>query len=366
MRWSLFLLIFVQLTHAESQVSSGLADQMQSARLSISETERAQREALSHLFVINKRIKSIAKKNAELNSKFMVQEGLVRRTAQEVNALENKSEAHKTFLNTRLRQLYQEQRGTSFQWLFSSTSPIEIERNHRFLKLLIDSDHQRLKLFLASLRDVKKKRSKLKEMVSAMAATQKQLHRQETELDQEMRSKSRLVASLIKSRDSKLTELSDLRQQHQEIAEAVGYAFFERKGSLRPPVIGPLVREYGTFVDPKFHFQLMHKGHFYATTKGEEVHAIFNGKVVVAHSIPGFGKTLILDHGDNYYSVYAFLGKLGATEGKNIIEGEPIATTGGGSPLFGPGLYFEIRHFTDAIDPRPWIKESLIKTAETH
>jgi septal ring factor EnvC (AmiA/AmiB activator) len=50
-------------------------------------------------------------------------------------------------------------------------------------------------------------------------------------------------------------------------------------------------------------------------------------------------------------------------EGEKVREGHVVAVSGGISPLFGPGLYFEIRHFTDAIDPRPWIKESVIKTA---
>jgi septal ring factor EnvC (AmiA/AmiB activator) len=108
----------------------------------------------------------------------------------------------------------------------------------------------------------------------------------------------------------------------------------------------------------------MHKGMFFAAKANSQVTCIAEGTVVLAGSLPGYGKSVIVDHGDNYYSVYAFASQLKVKEGAKIKEGETLALAGGVSPLFGPGLYFEIRHFTDAIDPRRWIKEPIIKTAK--
>jgi septal ring factor EnvC (AmiA/AmiB activator) len=39
-----------------------------------------------------------------------------------------------------------------------------------------------------------------------------------------------------------------------------------------------------------------------------------------------------------------------------VSEGDLIAISGQGSPNFGPGLYLELRHFSDAVDPLPWLK----------
>jgi septal ring factor EnvC (AmiA/AmiB activator) len=119
-------------------------------------------------------------------------------------------------------------------------------------------------------------------------------------------------------------------------------------------------------VDPQFRFHLTHKGLFYAAPQSTSIHAVFDGKVVFADQLPGYGRTLIVDHGDNYYSVYAFAQLLKVQAGAQIHEGAVLGLSGKGSPLFGPGLYFEIRHFTDAIDPRPWIKDSVIETAEVN
>ncbi len=191
---------------------------------------------------------------------------------------------------------------------------------------------------------------------------QKGAQGQELELTDQMRVKSRLVADLRKAKDTKLTKLKTLRTETE--AAVLDYAFFERKGSLKPPIDARLSREYGTFVDSHFRFRLMHKGNFYSVSPPQSVSAAFSGKVVLASQIPGYGKTVIIDHGDNYYTVYAFASQLKTREGATVKEGDVIAVSGHDSPLFGPGLYFEIRHFTDAVDPRPWIKEPGIKTAD--
>lgn len=338
-----------------------LENQIQSTRATISEAEKKQREALSHLFVINKKIKDISKRRAKLNETLLQREGIVRATAQEVQDLEEKSEGHKDMLNQRLRRLYQERSQDSFQWLFSAKSPMEFERNHRFLKKIIDSDHRQLKGYLAHLRELKHKREQLKGRVHELARAQKDIEAQEKELTVQLNQKSKLVAELRQNKDVKISELKDLRGQGHD--GFLSYAFFERKGSMRAPVEAPLIREYGTYVDPKHRFKLMHKGLFFQAAKGSNVHAIAEGTVALAATLPGFGKAIIVDHGDNYYSVYGFNQQLKVREGSKVREGEILALAGGISPLFGPGLYFEIRHFTDAIDPRNWIKDSVIKTA---
>jgi len=361
------VLLFLQLAHADApkpEASPEVLGKIENTRAGISDDERKQREALSHLFLINKKVKDTAQKQANLNQKLMHQEALVRTLAQDVDVLETRKDEQKDLLNKRLRQLYQEHDQGGFHWLFSAQTPVELDRGHRFLKRMVDADHRRLKTYLENLAELKSKRNELKSMIVRLASMQKIAAAQEKELAEEMRQKSQLLAELKKSKDLKLTELKGLREKNSVTGDLAGYAFFERKGAMHAPVSLPYTREYGTIVDPQFRFRLMHKGLFYTTGKAE-VRAIFSGRVAFAGVLPGYGRAIILDHGDNYYSVYGLASKLKVREGSKVQEGDVIAVAGEESPLFGPGLYFEIRHFTDAIDPRPWIKESLIKTADS-
>ncbi len=66
---------------------------------------------------------------------------------------------------------------------------------------------------------------------------------------------------------------------------------------------------------------------------------------------------MVLDHGDEYYSLYAHNARTFVRESEFVEEGQLIAKVGQ-SPYFGPGLYFELRHYSDPIDPILWIKDS--------
>lgn len=354
----LFLLAFLILT--ESGPAQTTIDE---ARASISESERRQREAMSHLFALNQKIRALAKKRSRVNDQLAQQDAAVRQMAQDLNSLELKTELQTQTLNKRLRQLYQGGGGKDFQWIFSARTPVELERNHRFLKRMVESDHDYLKTCLKDLRELSRRRGKLRLAVSKLAGLQHEVARQESDIQAQLRAKSQFVNHLRQDKDAKLFLLKELRDSRP--ATSAEYAFFERKGTLPVPVEARVIRDFGTIVNSKFHFRLMHKGLFYSTPQSMGVRAVFTGKITVAADIPGYGKTLIVDHGDNYFTVYAHLKQLKQREGGIVQEGDLLALSGGISPLFGPGLYFEIRHFTDAIDPRPWIKESVIKTANS-
>jgi septal ring factor EnvC (AmiA/AmiB activator) len=346
--------------HAQ-EPPSAVTRQIQNARTGISEDDRRQRDALSRMFVIDQKIKEIAQKQEQLNQRVLAQEGVVRALAQDVQALEQRADQQKMLLNKRLRLLYERRGEDEFRWLFSAQSPVELERNRRYMRLMAENDHRQLKVFLAGLEQLKRKREELKGKVARLAGLQKVARAEEQELFEQFNEKSRYLTDIRKAREAKISELKGLRNQQGEPNDAL--AFFERKGALHPPVDVPVRREYGTYVDPQFRFRLTHKGLFYSTSKPNEVRAVYFGRVVFAGRLPGWGHTVIIDHGDNYYSVYAFASQLKVRDGAKVREGDLVALAGDSSPLFGPGLYFEIRHFTDAIDPRPWIKDSVIKTA---
>ena len=87
---------------------------------------------------------------------------------------------------------------------------------------------------------------------------------------------------------------------------------------------------------------------------------IFFGKVAFAGWIDGYGQTIIIDHGDHYYSLYAHNSLLQKKTGDEVAGGETIAQSGDTASLHGPGLYMEIRHFSESLDPLPWLDLSKV------
>lgn len=86
---------------------------------------------------------------------------------------------------------------------------------------------------------------------------------------------------------------------------------------------------------------------------GAPVRAVFGGRVAFADRYGAYGRLVILDHGDHYYSVSGNLAALDVKIGDDVSAGERIGTVGDEGR--GSMLYFEIRHGTKTLPPSPWL-----------
>ena len=76
---------------------------------------------------------------------------------------------------------------------------------------------------------------------------------------------------------------------------------------------------------------------------------------------------MIIDHGEQYFSLIARAADFYKKEGSRVLTGEIIGITGEGDPLYGEGLHFEIRRGSNPEDPMLWLKEDAlqVETANT-
>lgn len=127
-------------------------------------------------------------------------------------------------------------------------------------------------------------------------------------------------------------------------------SFIRQKGNLRLPVRGTVAGRFGSQREGGGTW----RGLFIKAGPGSEVKAIAGGKVVFAEWMRGFGNLLIVDHGDAYLSIYGNNDSLLKQVGQAVKGGETVATVGnsGGNP--DSGLYFELRHQGQPIDPMKW------------
>jgi|GEM_PF-227257 len=89
------------------------------------------------------------------------------------------------------------------------------------------------------------------------------------------------------------------------------------------------------------------------TSMGAPVRAVFAGRVAFADRYGPYGRLVILDHGDHYYTVSGNLAAMDVKVGDEISAGERIGTVGDEGK--GAMLYFEIRHGTETLPPGPWL-----------
>jgi septal ring factor EnvC (AmiA/AmiB activator) len=83
------------------------------------------------------------------------------------------------------------------------------------------------------------------------------------------------------------------------------------------------------------------------------VRATFGGRVAFADRYGPYGRLVILDHGDHYYTVSGNLAAIDVKVGDEVSAGERIGSVGDEGR--GPMLYFEVRHATLTLPPQPWL-----------
>jgi LysM repeat protein len=108
-----------------------------------------------------------------------------------------------------------------------------------------------------------------------------------------------------------------------------------------------------------------HSGLDIAAAAGDPVQASDDGTVRYAgSSLRGYGKTLIIDHGDGWSTLYAHNSALIAREGQLVRRGELIARIGRSGNATTEHCHFEIRRDGKAVDPLAYLAPAVANTTD--
>lgn len=126
----------------------------------------------------------------------------------------------------------------------------------------------------------------------------------------------------------------------------------------RKPAIGYFTSGFGVRRSPYGGREKMHEGLDIANHVGTIIKAPADGVVTFAEIKPGYGQTLILDHGYGLETWYAHSRKLLAKKGQKVLRGEKIALLGNSGRSTGPHLHYEVRVHGTPVDPLSYILEN--------
>lgn len=240
--------------------------------------------------------------------------------------IEKKLNRRKILIAQRIRASQSLQRSEWAEFLLDPDFN-RVERNLRILKKLSEHDSKIFSEYHRTLSILKMSKKNLQDTEDQFSSSIEKLQKQQDEF-------FTLEQIRIESLQRSKTE-----------------SLLLHKGKLARPLEGHLKVDYGATSDPTNLYYTFSRGVVYNSARNQTVRAIGLGKVIFSDVLPHWGKTLIVQHDDNYYSVYSAITDIKKSVGDSVAQGEAIAKAARAE------FYFELRHFDNPINPSGWFTE---------
>jgi len=336
--------------------------------------KRKETDILKRLAQVEQALDQSRKRTLSTKSEIKKMEGAIREASKASDALQAQIRANEKYVARRLVALYKMGWLGRFHILASAESMHEfIQRKAALERILLYDEKIRRELIAnqAELKKVLKHRQSLKDQKSIrMQALKKQTRL----MSQERALRAKLLADIRSQKALEMAAIDALTQAANELDRKINLmnttigspataendlqlAFSAHKGLLIQPVNGKIISLYGPYKNPKYNITNFRSGIDIEADNGEPVRSVFKGKVLYSSWFKTYGNMIIIDHGKNYYTVYAHLEEAFKVKGDRVDTGEVIATVGDTGSMTGAKLYFEVRHHGRPVNPLPWLKK---------
>ncbi len=336
----------------------------------LSRTRQTRRGEQGELARIESAIGEQTRALAELDTQLVAQGEEEQRLVQRRQTLEAQLASQRASLEKLLRAAQRQDGHEYLRMLLDQEDPAAVGRTLAFYNYFHRARQARLDALRQTQRQLRQVAHELSlrrgEMEATRARQVEQLAALESrrgEREKEIKRLARRIGqqkSELQALEADKQQLEGLLQTIQEALNESRYAlpngrFKELRGQLRWPTRGQIGARFGESLDAK---NLTWQGVLIQAPAGQEVRAVAGGKVVFAEWLRSYGMLMIIDHGDDYMSLYGHNQSLLRKAGDWVRPGELIATVGDSGGQRGAGLYFEIRVRGRPSNPESWCKGS--------
>ncbi|MBN2279612.1 MAG: peptidoglycan DD-metalloendopeptidase family protein [Candidatus Marinimicrobia bacterium] len=233
-------------------------------------------------------------------------------------------------------------------------------RETELLKARIESDIKEREQLIAekkgSADDLKKQKILRSEQLNKAKRNQKYYAEKIDEKEKAAELLKNIIANLEKEKQKREIEIARQRTL-QGVKDNI--PFSQKKGNLEWPVNGSVVSRFGKHKHPTLNTITENSGVDIEAKRGTPVITIADGYVTTITYIRGYGNTIIIDHGDDYYTVYTHITNVNVREDQYVAKHTKIAEIGDSGSFDGARLHFEIWNKNNKLNPEYWLKRKV-------
>lgn len=276
---------------------------------------------------------------------------------------------NQVYAGDRLDALYRMHNIGSLDMMGLPASVFDFFVSQNAMKRIVLSDFQTIEKQTRDLGRFQTLAAQLTERKAAKAKLEQDLALQIRIMEKESQKKEAILKDIRQKKALSRAALASLKDASMRLNEKMhaigkqapssldGIVFSRLKGRLPAPVKGEIVSRFGPTRSGNYNSFTFQSGIDIKVERGEPVRSVFKGKVMFAEWLKGYGNLLIIDHGENYYTLYAHVQEFFKQKGEKVDAGEVIATAGDTGSIKGLCLHFEVRHHGKPVDPLKWLKK---------
>jgi septal ring factor EnvC (AmiA/AmiB activator) len=285
----------------------------------------------------------------------------------ELARLETEQRAELPELRARLVELYKLGQGGYLRLFLSTADTRNLGQASRMVAAIARRDRDRMAAHQRRVDELKAGQTALQARQTELASVRATAERAQAAAIQAIQRQRALIRDIDQRRDLNAQLAGELTATEQRLqatlrdltpGTASGGApsappFATLRGQLEWPAAGPLRHRFG---QTGASAGSSANGIEITTTVGTPVRIVADGTIAFADTFAGYGKLVIVDHGNQVFSLYGHLLDISATRGARVGRGE-VAGTAGFALLGVPGLYFELRIDGRPVDPLQWLRK---------
>lgn len=382
--------------YAKSKTISQIDKELKQLQEQAKQAKKAQEEAAdkkqtaqhyvnkntNYLKQVMEQIDSVSNELAQISVDIETTEQNLRDTAVKLEETKARISERSDLLDSRVRLMYTDGAVSYLDVLLSSTSFTDFLERADSLQAIANQDHvlleehkQDKELLVQQQQQLENDYAKVKTLYADAESRRSVLVEKEEEKQQLI---AKYYAEIEESDDISeeqegllielATKRAALEKEKNKLKAAQVYTYKRNTstssgfkgngGSMGLPVTGArLSSGYGSRIHPITGQKKTHTGVDLAAAQGTDIHAAQAGVVIVAEWWSGYGNTVIIDHGDNVWTLYGHIrnGGIKVEKGQQVKKGQKIAEVGSTGNSTGPHCHFEVRINGSPVDPMPYL-----------
>lgn len=338
---------------------SSISKQIEKKSENYLKEDQKKRKLQSLIFKISKELEKLEDERRDIEEKIYLTKKNANRGITDLKIREEMIKKERKKIHKQLRMLASWYKLGIGDVLFSSTSIKELDKRVFYVKRLLSTQGSRLNQFIDDKNDYQVKKLSLREQLKQLAILRKDLGKKERKTKKLKNYHTTLYKKADKRQKDLFASIRSLKSHLSSENEVDADYFFTKKGKLDLPIEIKHWEAFGIYPTKHRRIHLTRSGIELFSFSLQKVRLVASGKVVFQGNLEAYGKTLIVDHGNRYYTVYAGLNHFEVNFGDELIEGAELGRIDEGKRMF-----FEIRKFSEAMDPRQWLKNEKLLMAK--